>query len=421
MQKCSVSAGLVVVAVKKAVQFPHKNAMKIFTKPYKPARISEGKSEWYVYYSYLNPTTGKWQMFKDRAGLNYADMSTRERRGFAEATRDAYNERLKAGWSPFGEESVTTEEYENLKFTPGIKVLQELHKAKKNTVKKRTWDSYKYSINALEKWLKKNNLQHLMLSAITAKHLTLFFDSLAAKGDKGKSINSQASNLHTIFGMAVKRELITKNPVAGYEKLPEESGKHFPFSEKQKQDLKKKILEKDPSLWLFVKGIYHLFIRPVELLRLKIADVDLRTSQVIVHSGAGKNKKQWAVQIPDSFIKEIKALKLEQYPPDWYLFGQIREKVQGQKITIGPSPKAYGRNSVSDRHTAILRACGITNPDYTMYGWKHTGNIDSFLAGVTIYDLSRQNRHSSIQQTMTYLRSLGLSPNVEYGRKAPKL
>lgn len=117
------------------------------------------------------------------------------------------------------------------------------------------------------------------------------------------------------------------------------------------------------------------------------------------------------VEIPNSFIEEIKALNLEQYPDNFYLFG----------LNLKISEKPYNRNSVTGRHTEILKSVGITDPNYTMYGWKHTGNVDSFLAGVDPYDLMRQNRHHSLEQTMKYLRSLGLRPNVNFSKKAPKL
>lgn len=69
----------------------------------------------------------------------------------------------------------------------------------------------------------------------------------------------------------------------------------------------------------------------------------------------------------------------------------------------------------------ILKLCKLDRKKYSLYGWKHTGNVDSFLAGVDIYDLMRQNRHHSLEQTMGYLRSLGLRPNVNFGKKAPAL
>lgn len=416
--------------------------MKIFTKPYKPAQISQGKKEWYIYYSFMNPNTGKWELFKDRGGINYK--ANREiRRELAENLRDAYNTRLKSGWSPFGEASEEKSEYDDLKFKPIGDVLTSLLNIKKpkkdieedqpekektgrnvrkrgERLKKRTWQSYKYSLDVFKKWLVKTNRQGMMIASLKPLQMMQFFDALSDTDYKNKSINNHKGNLSVLFNMAKKRELITANPLSDYEKLPEESGKNFPFSEQQKQDLKKKILEKDPELWPFVKFIYHLYIRPIEILRIKIIDVDLRTNHVIVHSGRGKNKKQLAVQIPDSFIDEVKAMNLEQYPATWYLFGKLPRKNKG-KAGLGPSSVPYNRNSVTSRHTAIMKACYITDPDYSMYGWKHTGNIDSFTAGVELYNISRQNRHSSIEQTMTYLRSLGLQPNLDYGKKAPKL
>lgn len=388
--------------------------MKVFTTPYKTATIYKGKTAWYIYYHYRHPQTEQWVMFKDRGGLNYKNLRNNPslRIKAAENLRDAYNERLKAGWSPYGVQPQQSSEYDILKFMPAIKVLAELQKIKQNTIKRRTWQSYKYSLDVFTRWLKAVNLQHIMLAALQQKHMLQFFDSLQSSGKfKNKSINNHAANLGVLFNAAVERELCTKNPIKGYKKLPEESGKNYPFSQKQKEKLKAKILKHDPDLWLFVKCIYHLFVRPIELLRIKISDVDLRTGQIIIHSSAGKNKKQMAVEIPQSFIPEIKALQLKQYPEHWYLFG----------MNLKRSEKPYHRNRVTARHTAILKACGITDANYSMYGWKHTGNIDSYLAGIDVYDLMRQNRHHSLEQTMNYLRSMGLRPNVNYSKKAPAL
>lgn len=116
------------------------------------------------------------------------------------------------------------------------------------------------------------------------------------------------------------------------------------------------------------------------------------------------------MEIPNSFIKEVKALKLEQYPSDWYLFGK------GYK----PGPKQMKRNTVSMHHSEIRDALSI-DKKHNLYSWKHTGNVDSYLAGIDPYELMRQNRHHSLEQTMGYLVSMGLRPNVNFSKKAPKL
>lgn len=396
--------------------------MKNRLRHYRAPLLSKGKI-WYVYYYCLNPETGKMQMFKDKGGLNYKELrnNKKARLDIANEIIRSYTERLRAGWSPFTEQNAPEDTYDKLKYTPAYKVLEQFYQLKKTTLKRRTWQSYKYSLDTFGNWLKTTGRQSIEISQLTTRHITEYTDSLIKSGKLGnKSINNHINNLGVLFNMAVERELITKSPLRVYKPLPEETGKNFPFSEAQKQKLKKQILSDDPALWLFVKGIYHLFIRPIELLRIKVGDVDLRTGQIIIHSSAGKNKRQLPVQIPDSFIDEIKALELHRYPEDYYLFGKCTTHI-GHKHDIGPSNKPYGRNAITVRHTAIMKACGLTDSKYSMYGWKHTGNIDSFLAGVDIYDLMRQNRHHSIEQTMTYLRSLGLRPNINYSTKAPKL
>lgn len=381
-------------------------------KPYKAVKIYQGKAQCYVYYHHIDPLTGKWRMVKSRQGLNTEGLKNNKKAQLAEAIilKKAIEDALKRGFSPFAESKPETE-YEALKHKPATVSIRSILELKKNTVGHRTYGTYVNALDNLEKWLVKNSIGMVTIGNINKRHMGMYFDSLLKKGISNKTINNTMLYLNVLFNMAVDRELIDKSPLHRYNKLPEESGKNFPFSEQQKQALKREIQSTNPELWVFVKCIYHLFIRPVELLRIKVGDVDLRTRQIIVHSSAGKNKKQLAVSIPDTFIEEIKALNLQQYPADWYLFG----------FKLKPSNKPYSRNRVTKQHTKALNAVGITDSRYTMYGWKHTGNVDSFLAGVDIHDLMRQNRHHSINQTYTYLRSLGLRPNVGYSSKAPAL
>lgn len=387
--------------------------MKIFLYPYKPARLYSGKGDWYVYYHYKNPETGQWVMFKDRAGLNYKELHNqyKVRKSIGEELRDLYNERLKAGWNPFGFEAKESEEYDQLKFMPMAKVLDKLLEVKKASLKRRTWQSYDYSLRMFKKWLKENNLEHVATEFFKESNARAFVDGMMSAGKlKNKSINGHVTNLKIMFNMCIDRELIIKNPFRKVKPLQVEVGKNFPFNEKQKGELKEAILERRPELWMFVKCIYHLFIRPVELLRVKVSDVDLRTNQIIIHSESGKNKRQLPVEIPKSFIKEVKAWKLEECPGDWYLFGT------GYK----PGPKQMKRNTVSIHHSEVRDALGI-DKRHNLYSWKATGNMDAVLAGIDIYDIMRQNRHHSLEQTMTYLRGMGLRPNVNFSKKAPAL
>lgn len=51
--------------------------------------------------------------------------------------------------------------------------------------------------------------------------------------------------------------------------------------------------------------------------------------------------------------------------------------------------------------------------NFTLYSWKHTGVVNAYHAGIDIKSIQMQCRHHSIQQTDTYLKSLGFTDNEE--------
>lgn len=117
-----------------------------------------------------------------------------------------------------------------------------------------------------------------------------------------------------------------------------------------------------------------------------------------------------SIEIPDPFYPTVESLELEKYPPHYYLFGR----------NLVPGEKSLKRNWVSIRHSKHLKELKFPH-GHTLYSWKHTGNCDAYRANVGIYDLMRQNRHHSLEQTLKYLRSLGLEANIEFRTKAPAL
>ena len=373
---------------------------------FREAYIYKGKNEWYIRYWVLNPETGLLKDFTDRGGLNKIK-SLPDREKAANALKKAINQRLHDGWTPWGPVE-PQEKKDNSALL--IQALNNLVELKKGTLRRRSWQSYKYSVDYLKKYLEKEKLSQIKLSRFNYLHAMKYYDYLLTQKLANKSVNTHIGFLKSLFYDAIQRKLIKENPFKGIKQLPVSSGNHFAYNEEQKRALKKKILSDDPNLWRFVKVIYHCFIRPVEILRLRVMDIDLKNRQIIIPSVSSKNKKTQSVVIPESFLPEIKSWNLDKISPNWYLFSN----------TLLPGEKSYTRNRVSDRHSKIRNELGI-DKRYDLYSWKHTGNVDSYRAGVPVVDIMRQNRHASLDETMNYLRSLGLMPNVEFSKKAPKL
>ena len=56
----------------------------------------------------------------------------------------------------------------------------------------------------------------------------------------------------------------------------------------------------------------------------------------------------------------------------------------------------------------------------TFYSWKHAAVVAAYKAGMNIYALIRQLRHTDLEYTLIYLKSPGLYDNEEFASKQPK-
>lgn len=281
---------------------------------------------------------------------------------------------------------------------PAVTILREIVDSKKNILRRRSWQSYHYAINAFERWLPDPSIR---IQDITKKDARAFLDHLLKKGDQGKSVNGVRGFLMAIFNHYCERNEGYANPFRGTPVSRQEVGKNIAFSDQQKTELWAAMT---PELRLFTRFIYFTYIRPIELLRLRVSDLRMDMGQIVIHGHQSKNKQQQAVVLPDVFLQELQHVGYEKMPGNWFLFGR----------GLKPGPKSLGRNSVSEYHREVLDGLKY-HKDLTLYSWKHTGVVAAYQAGIDIYSIMRQLRHHSLDMTQIYLKSLGLVKNEQFG------
>lgn len=207
----------------------------------------------------------------------------------------------------------------------------------------------------------------------------------------GKTFNNTLMVLTEIFsgiGYRAYFEGIAK--VRGVKSTPKRR-----FSNTQKAQLSEYIRNRDYTLWMFMQFVYYCFIRPQSELRLlKVENIILEDDQIEIPAYLSKNDTARFVEIPNAF-KPALVKYLEGKQPTEYLFPS--------KLRPG---KPMGKDITSRQFRAVLRDLGYVG-NYSMYGWKHTGNLRALRAGATLDELQRQNGHATIAQTATYLNSIG--------------
>jgi len=383
--------------------FGSKKSSKLLEiKKYTLAKLFKGKGKWYVYYKAFNPATGKMHMFKDYYELNKKGQSHKERIAIANARIDAINHSLFSGNTPFVNQVANPMEYASL-----AESLDYIYEIKKVGIRLRSVQHYQNSIRLMKEYLNGSQIQ---VQAITPVFAQAYSDWLSTnKKYTNHSHNNQIRSMGTFFNAMIERNIVTTNPFKSVKHKPVDTGTNKPFTDNEKEKLKKYMEKHNPELLIFVKFIYNCGIRPNELVQLKVKDINWEFKNIQIEASTSKNRKQQSTDLPEDFFEEVQKC-FYGLNPEFYLFSNA----------LKPGDKQIYRNRVSEAHLRVLKACALDNMGHTMYAWKHTGAIAFIKAGGDPSALMRQFRHHSWEQTNVYLASLGLTRNINFIKKHPK-
>jgi integrase len=190
------------------------------------------------------------------------------------------------------------------------------------------------------------------------------------------------------------------NPVARFVNMPVVSKKHAAYTTDQVDKLRQLIGDRDQQMLLFIRFIYFTLARPKELRLLKVSDIRLDFKRILVRGEVSKTSIEEFVGISPALEDIINQSGILKYPADNYVFG----------IKGSPDLIPVGKNYFGKRFRVFITESQFRqlNPNYSLYSFKHTGAVQLYLATKDPYLVQRQCRHTTLDQTMTYLKDLGL-------------
>ncbi|MEW7281233.1 site-specific integrase [Aquimarina sp. 2201CG1-2-11] len=292
-----------------------------------------------------------------------------------------------------------------------VKTFIEIKKAKK--LYKRGIEFYGNTLERFVKWLEHQQQDNLWIGELDNQLIQQYFMYLLIqRKNSSKTYNNTLGVLKTFYNECLKQEWVDgKNPFDKIDKQPEEYGtKNKPFTNEQIADIKEYTLEHDPYLWKIICFIYYSFMRPSEIRRLKVQDIDLKKDLIWVSGKISKTKKRDVVPIVPALKKIIEEMNLENYHPDDYLFGTDQV----------PSSSKMGENYMG-KHFKKVKDYFDFGSDYTLYGFKHTAVVNWYQKEKDIRKIQKMCRHSSMLMTERYLKSLGLLDDKDAVSELPEI
>ena len=245
-------------------------------------RDSDMSKTWYVFYSYLNPETRKFQIFQHYISTKLHTKKARYER--ANELIAELNAKLQKGFNPFSNEMRT--------LTSISEVVEKFYEVKETELRRRSILTYKSMITVFQTWLKEKNIHKNSVENFTYVHAVDFMDMLKYKKKvSNRTYNNYLIAMRTIFNWLQQREYVVHNVFKRINVLQEEEPELIGFDETELRLIRNTLPVHNKRLWMIAQLIFYCFLRPQEIVRLKHKDINIRLGRIMISGTQSKNNK----------------------------------------------------------------------------------------------------------------------------------
>lgn len=356
-----------------------------------PPKLCKG-AEWYIYYSVLDPETRKMKRFRKK--INHIPENIRLKA--AKSIMAEIEKKLSLGWNPIIENIAPKADH------PIGAVFETFLSAKRNELEGNSIRSYRSFIFTLSKWLTSQCIS--LDSAVYLFDVTCarkFMDDIELR-ISGRTYNNYMRFYRTLWNWMIDRGYCKDNPFMklGRKAKKTTSKKRRVLSSQERRDLEILLVENNPEYLVMCLLCYYCFIRPKEIVELKVGDLRLKQQVVFIRGEIAKNDKDSIRTIPDAMMKYLLKLKLDT-PSNYYLFGKH------PNFDFTPGPEKMCSRTIAKYWELHVRNVLKWKQDLQFYSLKDTGMTNMISDGVPLTFVQEQADHSSIAMTAVYVHKGG--------------
>ncbi|OUR90913.1 hypothetical protein A9Q87_13335 [Flavobacteriales bacterium 34_180_T64] len=401
---------------------------------------------WYVYFSFRNPETGKLERMKNIYGTVNLYKTKEDRLTILSMYRRRLLRLLREGYNPFEDNSkrFSTPEIQDSsksnstpqfipkqaktsrpeESTPEVvkstlveddtnMTLKEAFafslNLKQNVIGERTWKDYEGRSNKFMRWVEEHQKDITHIGQVNKKVISSFLNAMLSV-TSSRSYNNYRTDLSSLMQTMEDNDIIIVNPVKKIKALKSIPQRNKTYSLEKQTEIFKYLETKDPILLLYIKFISFNLLRPIEVCRLKIKDINLKEN--IIQFKA-KNSPLKTKRIPEILVKEVP--DLSKMDPEAFLFtpnkiGDTWDATEGNR-----------RHYFSKRYKEVVKEHFQLGKNYGLYSFRHTFITKLYRAMVedssphaAKSQLMLITGHSTMESLEKYLRDIDAAIPDDY-------
>ncbi len=426
--------------IKQILNFAYDNAYEsaydlTVKKNFSTPKIYSAKGDllkrWYVYFSFRDPNTSKLKRITPFYGIANDYKTKEERMEVLLVYRKVLLKLLQQGYNPYEDNTDLHRQLQLGKNSSNQKKIEPLlEKVVKNTEEGKmplkealsfglklkekllsdtTIRSYKNRIDNFIKWLNENEPSITTIDLLNKRIISFYLNSILEK-TSARNRNNYRTDLSSILQVLEDNDIIEQNFVKKIPVLKSIPERNKTYTQETQEEIFSYLEEKDPILLLYIKFISYNFLRPIEVCRLKVGDINLidKTIQFKAKNSPLKTKiipNLLYIDLPDlsSFSKETVLFTPNQIGGEWDALVNNR------------------RDYFSKRFKRVVKDHFNLGADYGLYSFRHTYITKLYRAMVKESSpfeakskLMLITGHSSMKALEKYLRDIDAELPTDY-------
>ena len=379
------------------------------------------KKRWYVYFSFRNPKTGKLERMKNIYGTVHHYKTKEERLTVLSIYKRKLMFLLSQGYDPFLnnselylqknkklEKSMAKDETIEVPSTalePKQMSLQEAFefglKQKEKILSATTKRGYVNHIKNFLKWIRENKKEVKTINQLQKKDVIEFLNSVLER-TSARNRNNFRVDLSSLIQVLVDNDIIKDNFIKKINVLKSVPERNKTYTKETQEEIFKFLEKKDPTLLLYIKFVSYAFLRPIEVNRLKIGDINLIDNNIKFKAKNSPYKTKILVELLKDELPDMTAMDKE-------LLLFTPEGIGG----IWEANTESRRDYFSKRFKKVVKDHFNLGKDFGLYSFRHTcitkvyreirKKASSFEAKSRLMDITG---HTSMSALEKYLRDI---------------
>lgn len=357
-----------------------------------------------VEYYVLNPESGRMVRKRIRLGRLLKRCSNKqERKNAAVRICEEINRKLRGGWSPLHESDMSR------LYTPLSALRDRFLSAKEaEGCRSSTLVQYGSVINLWLRWCEDYGFGGMYSGTFLRQHAVQYMDYCMELRNRHRSYNNTIKVLKAFFEWAKEHCYAKENPFSNIKMLKKEQKIRVLMDRDSREKVDQYYQKEKPAMQIVCRLVYSSAIRPAEILRVKVEDVNLEEHYILIRGENAKNHHERYAALTPELVDLLKP-HLDP-PPCPSLVGRgAKEMVRGDMYLFGRNENlapGYVQNTTQyfQKSWARMREATGLPVEMQMYSLRDSGITDLLHAGVDQLTVQHHADHSSLAMQEIYTK-----------------